>query len=56
MKINVNFRETSYGVVTVDVPKGASAEEIYEAAFQKYMQGEAWFGDSDFEVTGWEEE
>lgn len=56
MKLNVNIRETSYGVVTVDVPEGASAKEIYNAAYDEYMQGESWFGDGDFEVTGWEEE
>lgn len=56
MKLNVNIRETSYGAVTVDVPEGASAREIYDAAYNEYMQGGAWIGDSDFEVTGWEEE
>jgi hypothetical protein len=56
MKIRVTITETSCGAVTVDVPEGASEDEIYDAAYEAYCEGNAWFGDSNFDVTGWEEE
>lgn len=56
MKIRVSITETSYGAVTVDVPEGASEDEIYDAAYEAWANGNAWFGDSNLDVTGWEEE
>ena len=56
MKIRVSIVETSVGAVTVDVPEGASEDEIYNAAYDAYIEGGAWFGDSNFDVTYWEKE
>lgn len=56
MKLNVLITETSYGSVRVDVPEGASEEQIRDAAYAAWCDGRAYLGDADFDVTGWEEE
>lgn len=56
MKIRVNITETAYGSVSVEVPDGASEEEIYDAAYEAWCEGRAYIGDSEFGTTGWEEE
>lgn len=56
MKLNVLITETSYGSVRVDVPEGATEEQIFDAAYSAYCEGRAYFGNADFDITGWEEE
>jgi hypothetical protein len=56
MKIRVNITETAYGSVSVEVPDGASEEEIYDAAYEAWCEGRAYIGDSEFGTTGWEKE
>lgn len=54
--LRVSITETSRGSVVVNVPDNATEDEIYNAAYEAYTNGNAYFGDSDFDTTNWEEE
>ena len=56
MKLRVTITETSFGSVCVEVPDNATEEQIYDAAYNAYTNGDAYFGGADFEVNNWEEE
>ena len=56
MTINVQIKETSYGSVRVEVAENATEEQIYEAAYNAYCDGKAYFGGEDFDTMGWEKE
>lgn len=56
MKLRVVITETSYGSVMVDVPEGATAAEVYNAAYDEYCNGNAYFGGADFDIENWEEQ
>lgn len=55
-RLRVSISETSYGSVVVDVPDGATEDEIYDAAYNAYCDGKAWFGDTNFGIADYEEE
>lgn len=56
MKLRVVITETSYGSVMVDVPEGATEDQVYAAAYDEYCNGNAYFGSVDFDIQNWEEQ
>lgn len=56
MQLRVRINEISYGNVLVNVPEGATDDQIYEAAYNEYCEGRAFFGSTDIDIVSWEEE
>ena len=56
MILNVEIRETSHGSVRVEVPEGATEEQIYDAAYNAYCEGRAYFGDGEFDTISWQKD
>ena len=55
MKLQVYFKETSYGWLEIEVPDDATDEEIMEKAWDEYGAGDCEWGKCDCDITDWEE-
>ena len=54
MKVQVNFKEVTYGYWEVEVPDNATDEEIMETAWDTYGSGDCEWGKCDCDITDWE--
>lgn len=51
MKIQVNFKEITYGWWEIEVPDNATVDEIYNIAWDKYGESEINYGKCDMDIT-----
>jgi hypothetical protein len=56
MKVQVNFKETNYGWVEVEVDETNPnyEDDIYEKAWDKITEGDVRWGKTDSDITNWE--
>ena len=55
MKVQVNFKEITYGWWEVEVPDNATDEEIEQIAWDKYGESDINYGKCDMDIIGFEE-
>lgn len=55
MKLQINFKEVTYGWWEVEVPDDATDEEIMEKAWDAYGNADINYGKTDMDITDWEE-
>lgn len=51
MKVQVNFKEITYGWWEVEVPDDATEQEIYDIAWDKYWGSDINYDKSDMDIT-----
>ena len=55
MKLQINFKEITYGWWEIEVPDDATDEEIMEKAWDEYGNADINYGKCDMDITDWEE-
>ena len=55
MKLQINFKEVTYGWWEIEVPDDATDEEIMEKAWDEYGNSDINYGKCDMDITDWEE-
>jgi hypothetical protein len=51
MKVQVNFKEVTYGWWEIEVPDNATDEEIYDIAWDKYGESDVNYGKTNMDIT-----
>ena len=55
MKLQINFKEITYGWWEIEVPDDATDEEILAKAWDEYGNSDINYGKCDMDITDWEE-
>lgn len=54
-RLQINFKEVTYGWWEIEVPDDATDEQIMEKAWDEYGNAEINYGKCDMDITDWEE-